>query len=554
MIPGLSVVICAIEDRGVVRAIESVLASAGRAGLGVEVVLVWQSAAAPPALPPGVRVARAFHAGLSYARNCGVLASTADRIAFVDDDELVAESWAAAVVAGFEEGADAVTGPILPASDEGMMQGSAADDTLRWHDDERTPPWTIGHGGNCAITRARLLALGGFDVRLGPGAFGQAADDTDLFLRLVRAGGRVRWRPDMAVRHPTSTAEQCLASRRRYGFATGRLARRHQSPRLAWQHGVSTFRAAHGAIASRSPRLARELASNLAGFLAGAATRDDWTSPPRLLERLPAAIRDRIGDRPLTAWPVPYRPRPHFLWGTGRDLVLHAYANPPAGWPAGKRARVAATAASSRVDVPGLSALVIEDDVGWVLENRLQGLAPRRAGRWMDALAEWTVDLARHHGPPCRTCAWWQEARAMRPAGSKARDAFDRIADLPAVVVHGDLQMKNVVVDRTGRIGVVDWEHAVAHGPPGFDLLFLAVMSRAAAGRAGAAQAVARGCDPPGVAVMARLRRTGLTVDAVGAAVRVAACLWADAERTRNGALGGVPPQREMASLAASLG
>jgi hypothetical protein len=551
--PVLSVVVCAIENRGAARAVSSILASAQHADRRVEVVLVWQSALAPPALPPGARVTRAFHAGLSYARNRGVLASTAERIAFVDDDEQVTEGWVAAVLAGFDEGADAVSGPVLPASDDGVTHCSVSGETLRWHEDARTAPWTIGAGGNFAITRARLVAIGGFDVRFGPGAFGQAADDTDLILRLLRAGGRVRWRPDMVVRHPTSTAEQCLASRYPYGFAIGRLARCHRSPRVVYQHGVSTFWAARDAIAGRSPRLARELAANLAGFLAGVATRDVWTSPPRLLARLPASMRERVGDRSLSAWPVPHRPRLHFLWAAGRDLVLHAYANPPGDWSAGARARDAARARSSRVRVPRIIAAVVEEDAGWLLEERLRGRTPRRQARWLEDVADWTVDLAQDPGPPCRTRGWWQAARETQAADSAVADALDRIGDVPSVIVHGDLQMKNVVIGRAGRVGVLDWEHAIPDGPPGFDLLFLAVMSRRADARTVAVHALARGRDPRDLHVMARLRRMGLTDDQIRAAVRIAVHAWAEAERTRNEALGGAPPQTEMASLAASL-
>ena len=46
------------------------------------------------------------------------------------------------------------------------------------------------------------------------------------------------------------------------------------------------------------------------------------------------------------------------------------------------------------------------------------------------------------------------------------------IAALPRVFEHGDLGSPNVLVDARGRIAVVDWELAEAHGLPAADLFF----------------------------------------------------------------------------------
>ena len=52
--------------------------------------------------------------------------------------------------------------------------------------------------------------------------------------------------------------------------------------------------------------------------------------------------------------------------------------------------------------------------------------------------------------------------------------ALERLGDRPSVVVHGDVQPKNLVVDGD-RVGLVDWDGALVDGPPGLDALFLAV-------------------------------------------------------------------------------
>src|SRR5687767_3515333 len=53
--------------------------------------------------------------GLSYARNAGVMASTASIIAFTDDDVLVEEDWLVRIVNAFEtRQVQCVGGPIRP--------------------------------------------------------------------------------------------------------------------------------------------------------------------------------------------------------------------------------------------------------------------------------------------------------------------------------------------------------------------------------------------------------------------------------------------------------
>lgn len=47
-----------------------------------------------------------------------------------------------------------------------------------------------------------------------------------------------------------------------------------------------------------------------------------------------------------------------------------------------------------------------------------------------------------------------------------------RGSDLPLVLEHGDLSHPNLIMERSGRLGVVDWELARLDGLPGHDLFF----------------------------------------------------------------------------------
>ena len=94
----LSVVVCTLGRGSYGPAVASVLLDAAAAGIDAEVILVWQAREAPPAQPDGVRAIHVMPAGLSYARNRGAAAARSARLAFVDDDEVVAPGWAAGVL------------------------------------------------------------------------------------------------------------------------------------------------------------------------------------------------------------------------------------------------------------------------------------------------------------------------------------------------------------------------------------------------------------------------------------------------------------------------
>ena len=58
-----------------------------------------------------------------------------------------------------------------------------------------------GSGANAVFDRARLLRLGGFDERLGPGTRTRSGEDLDVLLRTVLDGAAVVYEPAALVRH-----------------------------------------------------------------------------------------------------------------------------------------------------------------------------------------------------------------------------------------------------------------------------------------------------------------------------------------------------------------
>jgi GT2 family glycosyltransferase len=85
--------------------------------------------------------------------------------------------------------------------------------------------WDIGSGNNFAVKREWLNRIGGNDERLGPGSPGQGAVDMDLFYRLLHAGARIRYEPDLVVYHARTTEAGRISRRIPYGYGMGACCR-----------------------------------------------------------------------------------------------------------------------------------------------------------------------------------------------------------------------------------------------------------------------------------------------------------------------------------------
>jgi len=543
----LSIVICTLGREEVAETVGSVEASAAAAGRAVEVLVVWQRD--EPAPPLGsATVLTSFPGGLSYARNRGLAAAEAPYVAFVDDDEVVDAGWVAGLFAAFElPGVAAVFGPIAPRDDRGLPycrydgQGE-----LRVVGGPRTLPWTIGTGGNMAFRRDDLVAVGGFDVLFGLGAVARSAEDTEAIHRLLRGGRRVAWSPDVVVYHPTKTREERLASRFPYAYGIGKLARRHRDPVLAARYAKSIVDATARAARSRDSRRLRETRETLRGFVAGVGLRARPVSPERLLASVPDEVAAALdGARPQALEPL-YRPDPHYMYAVTGERLLHVYADPSDRLRAGLEARERIRVESQQEGIPRLLASGEGGGALWVLEDRLRGSSPRARDpkRWFADAARWALELGGAPGPQVREGSWWADeaAAAVEVAPPQLREpasaAIEALGALPSRRLHGDFQRKNILLDRDGGIGVVDWERAYLDGPPGLDVLFLAVMARGDRPDHGLVRALAAGRDPVWAPLRRLLREAGVEGIELRAFLLAALAVWAADERLRAGALG----------------
>jgi GT2 family glycosyltransferase len=196
-------------------------------------------------LPHSARALRSDGHGLSEARNVGIEATSADIVAFVDDDVTVDREWLASLMDAFEHQDD-----VLGLGGCAMPRWGAE---RRWLSDELL--WVVGctyrgHrenpgpirnpiGCNMAFRRRELVALGGFATQFGKrGNALETCDETELSLRLERAygAGRIQYVPASRVLHlvPPSRISWRLLVRRSIseGLSKGRLFRLYSRPAL----------------------------------------------------------------------------------------------------------------------------------------------------------------------------------------------------------------------------------------------------------------------------------------------------------------------------------
>lgn len=176
-----------------------------------------------------IRYEKTSTIGKSRALNRAVQITTADFLAFTDDDVQVDERWleTAASLASEHPDAGAFCGKVLPE------QGTDPKDYLNLvlgNEKKR-----IGHGtnplnssfcgANMLVRRETLLRIGGFHESFGPGSIFTCNDDGELAWRLVRAGVIVWYCPDLVVYHSGWRREaDNRALKSRYAFGLGALA------------------------------------------------------------------------------------------------------------------------------------------------------------------------------------------------------------------------------------------------------------------------------------------------------------------------------------------
>jgi hypothetical protein len=271
---------------------------------------------------PAVRVVRTGGGrGPAAARNAGWRASGADWIAFLDDDVLPGAGWGGALVADLAA-ADAGTAAVM-----GRVRVPLPADR-RPTDWERNVARLAAAPGlvtaDCAVRRAALEAVGGFDER-----FRRAyREDTDLELRLARAGLSLA-RSGRAIVHPVRPAGPLVALA---------LQRGNADDVLLWAlHG----RAGGHVRVGTKLRYAAIVAAGLAGLAGSRPARLAWLAATARFAARRAAPGPRTPRELLAVAVTSAAIPPLAVWHALRGLVAHRalVVARAAARPAGDRGR-----------------------------------------------------------------------------------------------------------------------------------------------------------------------------------------------------------------------
>ena len=166
--------------------------------------------------------------GLCRARNRGALVSSAEVVAYLDDDSLPEPSWLSGLAAEFEDpmvmGVGGKTIPLRVETDAerlfAKIRGEAYNRPTPLVVDNKTPYWfeICGFGGiapgcNMAVRRAAFEVWPGFNERTGRGTPIYGGDEQHAFFSLVSRGFRVAYTPYALVRHPFPPTMETLRAR-----------------------------------------------------------------------------------------------------------------------------------------------------------------------------------------------------------------------------------------------------------------------------------------------------------------------------------------------------
>ncbi len=178
---------------------------------------------------PNLRYVLEKRPGGSFGRNAGLAAAQGDYVVYTDDDVLPDANWLTMLIynmIGHPEVA-CVTGLTLPIEMEtraqdlfeqfgGSHKGRAYERlrfSLKLNKNEPLFPYLAGKFGagvNAAFRIQVLRELNGFDPALGPGTIVKAAEDTDMFFRVIMAGHTLVYEPGAIVYHHHYTNESDL--------------------------------------------------------------------------------------------------------------------------------------------------------------------------------------------------------------------------------------------------------------------------------------------------------------------------------------------------------
>lgn len=164
------------------------------------------------------RVTTEARRGLSRARNAGIRAAAGTILVFLDDDSIADPNWIPHLLPPFRDPqvlavvgsiwAQTLADPVSQAFDR-LYRVPLPESQLLLDAPREEHPFPLrlamgGIGTHMAIRREAFERFGDFDTRFGRGTRIGSGEETDLFLRLLRGGGKIVVEPAARIfhRHP----------------------------------------------------------------------------------------------------------------------------------------------------------------------------------------------------------------------------------------------------------------------------------------------------------------------------------------------------------------
>jgi GT2 family glycosyltransferase len=249
------------RERELVRCLQHLGAEIARSGIAAEILTIHapgdeSSIAAVHRDFPAVQVIASPRRNLSFQRNLGARCASGEVLIYLDDDAWPTEGWLRALLSPFEDPTlDAVGGLVLHPDGSvqyGRMATTRSARPFPLEDRAELPDGAalLLPGGNLAIRRASLFALGGFDENLA-----YHFDDVELALRLAREGRAVASSACAAVHH-----ESAAGPHRRSWYDRDWYTVAKNGIYVGLLHGPRTLRGWLAPLALQLPKSARLLA------------------------------------------------------------------------------------------------------------------------------------------------------------------------------------------------------------------------------------------------------------------------------------------------------
>jgi cellulose synthase/poly-beta-1,6-N-acetylglucosamine synthase-like glycosyltransferase len=219
-----------------------------------------------PATAPPFQHLHDIRPGKCRVQNAAIRRAAGDIIVCLDDDLVAAPNYLDEVEHFFFDHPEfaAMKGRILTAEDPALKVGLSS---VPWLDlplvdhGEKVIEVRGVLGANMAFRAAALARAGLFDERLGPGAAGHE-EETEMSMRLTRAGFRIGYAPGAIVYHEVDPARADRARFLRIARERGRcrmLHETHGAVELLANNAIATLRVWIARLTNASPeRMARE--------------------------------------------------------------------------------------------------------------------------------------------------------------------------------------------------------------------------------------------------------------------------------------------------------